>query len=103
VLSQKSDCTHTLRLALIYLDLTSRLRRTSIPTLFRGSRLDELCNTSDDAFATMANLDIPGWNRAMYLKDWDELNRIVTKECNKAARDLEVAWGRGGSQGTKRV
>ena len=51
----------------------------------------------------MANLDVPGWNRAMYLKHWDELNRIVIKECKKAARDLEVAWGRGGSQGTKKV
>lgn len=51
----------------------------------------------------MANLEIPGWNRASYLKDWAELNRIVIKECRKAARDLEVAWGRGGPQGTKRV
>jgi hypothetical protein len=51
----------------------------------------------------MAKLEVPGWNRALYLKDWDELNRIVVKGCKKAARDLEMAWGRGGSQGTKKV
>jgi hypothetical protein len=51
----------------------------------------------------MANLEVPGWSRAMYLKDWDSLNRIIDRECRHAARNLEVPWGRGGSQGEKKV
>lgn len=51
----------------------------------------------------MAHIEVPGWNRAYYMKDWDALNKIVMKEYQRAARDLEVAWGKGGSQGTKAV
>lgn len=51
----------------------------------------------------MANLDVPGWKKALNFQDWDTLNKIVIKDCEGAARGLERAWGRGGPKGIKEV
>lgn len=51
----------------------------------------------------MANIDPPGWNKALRLEDWHALNRYIVKECRAAPKTLIKAWGRGGSKGTKNV
>jgi hypothetical protein len=49
----------------------------------------------------MANVEPPGWNKALRLEDWYTLNRYIVKECRRAPEGLIRAWGKGGLQGTK--
>jgi hypothetical protein len=45
----------------------------------------------------------PDWDAAMARDDHAKLNAIIGRDAQGATRDLQRAWGGGGSQGIKGV
>lgn len=45
----------------------------------------------------------PDWDAAMAREDYAKLNAIIVRDAEGGTRDLQRAWGGGGSQGIKGV
>jgi hypothetical protein len=45
----------------------------------------------------------PDWDAAIAREDYTKLNAIIVHDAEGATRDLQRAWGVGGSQGIKGV